>query len=225
MAVVCSLHLFNCIDRGNNYIINFLYILEDKLYFIPKSEVMNRLLIVLSALVILSCQQDDIKNIYSIKGIIGVDDIQFNGGFKTVLLSEDQVIATAEGSAFHFTGLEEGRSYEIVPLALINSGDGVSTLDWVLLDKHVQGEVTLDAIQQLAADVNKNEIISAEDMEIIRFCILGKNGCFSWRFVTQDYDGSGNGSVDHYSIPALFSDVEINFIPIKLGDLNHTIIP
>ena len=193
----------------------------------PKFLAMNKLLFLPLILAVAGCQIDAVKNTYSISGKIGFGDVTYlMDGLSVSLLSGDQIIATSESPEFIFTNLEEGKSYLVLPQVAIGSRDGVSTLDWVMIDKYIQGQQVFDAYQKIAGDVNRNDLISTEDMDLIRDCIVDiENKCFSWRFASEDYDGSGTGYLDQYEIPNLISDVELNFVPIKLGDVNETILP
>ncbi len=187
---------------------------------------MNKLTILLLLPIFFSsCQIDDVKNTYTISGRVGTNGMTWLIEDLTVsLISGDHVIATSGEEEFRFENLEEGKPYIIIPHSTVGSRSGVSTLDWVLVEKYINGEKNLTPFQKLAADVNKNDLISTEDMELIRTCILGDD-CFSWRFASEDYDGNSQGYLDQYVISKLVSDQEVNFVPIKLGDVNNTIGP
>jgi len=178
-------------------------------------------------LCIAACQENsDVKNTHTISGKIGYPGEIFTpSAFAVNLILDDHIIATSfdtEGN-FSFPDLEEGKTYFIVPQAE-DSKNGVSTLDKVQIEKYIQGIIQFDPFQKLAADVNKDTYIDIKDTEDIVNCIVG-NECFSWRFATQDYDGSGVGGHDPYSVSNLSSDVEVILVPIKLGDVNGTIRP
>jgi len=177
---------------------------------------------------LLSCQNDDIKNTYTISGKIGypLEGDFIVSDFSVSLLSNDQVIATADGGTFSFENLEEGRSYTVVPQPRNDDGkNGLSTLDKVQIDHYINGELTLTSFQLIAADVNKDNKIDAEDLNRISACIVENENCPTWRFASADYDGSGQGYIDQYHISRLLSDHEVIFVPVKLGDVNGTVQP
>ncbi len=179
----------------------------------------KNILILFLAIIISSCNTDQLKNTYSITGkIIFPDYINSAIPFQVNLVSNNQIIATSTDEIFTFSGLEEGQSYTITPQA-DDSRNGVTTLDRVLIEKYINGEIELDPFQKLAADVNRDNSIDQTDIDLIVNCIMN-SACFSWRFYTDDYDGNGNGHIDQNTIPNLASDIEVNFIPIKLGDVN-----
>ena len=187
---------------------------------------MNRILyILLVSLSFVTCRYDDVKNTYTISGKVGYPGNVFQVSHFTVdLILDDQIIASSTTGVFAFSGLEEGKSYIVRPQS-DNSHDGLSTLDKVQLEKYLNGELSLDPFQKLAADVNRDNSIDQTDIDLIVNCILGNNQCFSWRFASENYDGNGTGYADPYSIPNLNSDQEVTFNPIKLGDVNGTVKP
>ena len=70
--------------------------------------------------------------------------------------------------------------------------NGVSTLDLVLMQKHILGIDPFDsAYKVIASDVDNNEKVTAADLVNLRRIILGiedefSNGQSSWRFVKAD---------------------------------------
>jgi len=178
-----------------------------------------------------SCDPDDVKNTYTISGKVNnvyffiaepfpgkIDSLQF----AVNLVSNDQIIATSDDSVFTFSGLEEGKSYTVIPEQLGTEGNGISALDLVMARKYVEGIEVLDAFQKLAADVSKNNVVDATDLTLIENCLLNTEHCFNFRFATDDYDGIGTGQTDQYVINNLMSDVTIHFLPINTGDVSGT---
>jgi hypothetical protein len=196
----------------------------------PNPIAMNKICFSLLLLVgLLSCHVDDTKNNYVISG-----EIVSQGGneFQHVivhLLKGDQIITSSTGPQFSFPNLEEGTAYTVLPLATGTEGrNGLSTLDMVAVRKHIEGVEPFDLYQRTAADVNKDNIINQEDLEIIKNCILSSPklfDCPTYRFVSMEHDGNEFKYVDEYNTNKLFADHEIVFVPIKLGDVNHTIWP
>lgn len=178
---------------------------------------------------LLSCHIDDIKNSYVISGkILSLGGNEFQH-VVVRLLKGDQIIATVSGSQFTFTNLEEGAKYTVLPIATGNEGrNGLSTLDLVAIENHIDGTQAFDLYQKTAADVNKDNIINNEDLDLIRSCIISSPKLFecpTYRFVSEQHDELAFEYVDQYETNALFSDHDIVFVPIKLGDVNHTIWP
>ena len=190
---------------------------------------MNKLF--LSLLVLggfLSCQLDDAKNSYVISGEIKTESMEFQNVIVR-LLKGDEIISSSTGTQFTFSNLEEGTAYTVVPILSGTQGrNGLSTLDMVAIRKHIEGVEPFDLYQKTAADVNKDNVVNQDDLEIIANCILSTpktTTCPEYRFVSQQHDSFAFQYVDQYETQKLFSDHEVVFVPIKLGDVNHTIWP
>ncbi len=135
-----------------------------------------------------------------------------NGGF---LLND---IATCEDIT---VSLDKKDSYS----------NGITTLDMVLILKHILNIQPFNSpYQSIAADVNKNNSISAADLVAIRKVILGTETTFpnntSWRFVDADYNFLDNNPLDE-DFPEtltinLSRDTDFNFVGVKVGDVNGT---
>lgn len=173
---------------------------------------------------ILSCQLGDTKNTYTISGTIG-----FMGTTEVNvhLLKGDEIIATRTSLEFTFENLEEGTDYTILPVSkdYDNGRNGISTLDLVEVGKYIDGLIEFDLFQKIAADVNKDNVINSIDVAIMKDCILSSIKTFqcpTYRFVSAEHDENSFAYVDQYQTGKLFSDHEITFLPIKLGDVNNT---
>lgn len=179
----------------------------------------KNILFLILVFIISSCQTDQLKNTYTISGkIIFPEYINSAIPFQVDLIANNQLVATSTDEIFTFSGLEEGQSYTITPHA-DDSNNGVTTLDRVQIEKYINGEIEFNPFQKLAADVNKDNAINETDINLIVNCIMN-SACFSWRFYSDDYDGNGHGHLDQFTVANLTTDIEVNFIPIKLGDIN-----
>lgn len=111
--------------------------------------------------------------------------------------------------------------------------NGVSTLDLVLIQRHILGLETLDSpYKMIAADVNNDGNVTAIDLIELRKLILGiyeelpSNS--SWRFVdaaqTLDINSPWNfdESIDIYNLSTDMMDE--NFVGIKVGDVNESVV-
>lgn len=70
--------------------------------------------------------------------------------------------------------------------------NGVSTFDLALINKHIQAVDLLDSPYKLiAADANRNGVVTATDIVVLRRLVLGLDSIFkqntSWRFVPGDF--------------------------------------
>lgn len=157
----------------------------------------------------------------------------------TIVLSSDfaggnQTLMTEEDGLYAFNSLPAGISYNVSPTKNDDMLNGVTTLDIVLIQKHILGlEVFDQPYQYIAADVNKNATITGIDIVQIRKAILGYYDEFpdneSWTFVdkTHDFSDEDYYSYSEYiSINPLEDDMEeVDFNAIKIGDVNMTSKP
>jgi len=133
---------------------------------------------------------------------------------------------------YAFEGLDAANEYEITVTRDINHIEGVTTLDLVLIQRHILGLEPLNSPYKLmAADVNSSESINASDLLELRKLILGVTEEFkdntSWRFVSQNEEMDDlehpwpfmedltldNGSLD---------DVVSDFVGVKIGDVSNS---
>ncbi len=108
--------------------------------------------------------------------------------------------------------------------------NGVSTLDIVLIQKHILGLTPFDSpYSHLAADINNSGSITASDLVELRELILGKvlelSNNSSWRFVdaSQEFFDATNPFPfnENIAIGNLSTDMMTeNFIGVKIGDIN-----
>lgn len=160
----------------------------------------------------------------------------------SVLLSGEEAASTytiGDGS-YGFGELREGHDYTVVPLLDTDHFNGVSTIDLVLITKHILRTQQLDSPYKLiAADVNNSKTISTLDLIQIRKLILGIDSKFSnntsWRFVRADFVFPVPANPWFTEFPEVLSINNLDgsltnadFIGIKIGDVNlnaETTIP
>lgn len=128
-----------------------------------------------------------------------------------------------------------GGSYVVRPEYDLDPINGVSTFDAVLIQRHVDGtEPFTSPYQIIAADVDRNSIISFQDTFDLRNAILGLVEGFpnntSWRFVDAAYQFPDpvNPSSPAYPESALLQDFTgnvagVDFVAVKIADVNGTV--
>gem|GEM_PF-5256159 len=141
----------------------------------------------------------------------------------------DEYKITSEGGDYAFESLDMYKDYMVRPSKNDDVLNGVSTLDIVLIQKHILGlNIISDPYLRIAADVNGSKHVSATDLVELRKLILGSIEAFSnnqsWRFVDASYDLDQN---DPWNFPeeVEYLDLENNqmstdFVGIKVGDIN-----
>jgi len=95
---------------------------------------------------------------------------------------------TGDEGLYSFPEMSLGGDYTVVPKSEVDPLNGVSTLDLVLIQKHVLGlDALTDPYKILAADINKSGSVTASDIVQLRQLILGITENLpqdeSWRFV------------------------------------------
>ena len=146
----------------------------------------------------------------------------------------NRTIYTDNKGQFILDKLNKGFDYTV---SLSDNSDvlnGVSTLDLVMIQRHIlELELLGTAEQIIAADADNSGRISASDLTVIRKLILGvtnqfPNGQQSWRFITAGQAFANNQSpfpfVESYSYKNLAENkIEQNFVGIKIGDVNNSV--
>jgi hypothetical protein len=170
-------------------------------------------------------------NIMTEKGVFMEDvEIRIDGDSPELPKS---LFSTPQGS-FTFYGLEFNKDYRVSAHYNENALDGVSTLDLVLIQRHILGMTELNSPYKLiAADINGNESISVTDLLQLRKLILGRypDDNFpnnkSWRFLDDGYKFVDlkrpfpfNEVIHIDSLP--HSTYNQNFVAVKIGDVNNS---
>lgn len=138
--------------------------------------------------------------------------------------------ATDVDGHFAFENMTAHEDYIVRASNDVDYLNGVSTLDLILIQRHILGIEALDSPYKLiAADVNSNEEISAIDLIELRKLILGIYDDLpeneSWRFVDRSQifpdiyaPWPFNEEIDIYDLST--DEMTNNFIAVKIGDVN-----
>ena len=138
---------------------------------------------------------------------------------------------TGTDGDYLFTNLPNGNSYQIETGKTTAVLNGVSTLDILLIQRHLLSLTTFNnPYQYIAADANNSEYVSAADMVTIRNVILEKtseftNGQESWRFVDASSSFNDPTSPFPYDEQIAFglnnNLYNQDFIAVKIGDVSN----
>ena len=145
------------------------------------------------------------------------------------------VFKTDAKGTYSFSGLPMNKNYSIIPGRNDDPMNGVSTIDLVLIQKHILGVLPLtSAYKVIASDIDKNNEITAVDLVELRKLILTVYDKLpnntSWRFVPKShtFNNINNpwGFPEKIDIVNLTKD-ELNrdFVGIKVGDVNGNVVP
>lgn len=165
--------------------------------------------------------------------IVTENNIAIPEAMVTILGAEmDDEVMTEEDGAYIFNDLEMENDYQIQVDRDKDYLDGVTTLDLVLIQRHILGISELASpYKMIAADIDNNASLTAADLLDLRKLILGINLSLdenaSWRFVSK------NESMDGSTDPWPFTEelilqaessqaVDADFIGVKIGDVNNS---
>lgn len=143
----------------------------------------------------------------------------------------DEMIMTESDGLFEFE-LHTQEDYQITPYSPEDYLNGVSTIDIILISKHILGIQQLDSPYKiLAADINRSNTVSTLDLIQLRKAILGVTNGFpsntSWRYIDAAYNFPNPANPwqeeipEIVDIPMLTHDMfGADFIALKIGDVN-----
>ncbi len=153
---------------------------------------------------------------------------------KVDLINSNALSATTNfNGEYAFTKMKVGGNYIISPLKNDDWLNGVTTADIVKIQKHILGIEELDTpYKMIAADVNNSGAVSTKDISDLRKLILGISTTIptntSWKFIDELYNfASVATALDEqyptsYNISQLNSDMHVNFVAVKIGDVNNS---
>ncbi|MEL6123706.1 MAG: dockerin type I domain-containing protein, partial [Bacteroidota bacterium] len=141
---------------------------------------------------------------------------------------------TDDDGRYAFRDMEMLNSYRLISEKNDDPLNGVSTLDLVMIQRHILGSQRFDdPYQIIAGDVSGDTRISSIDLVQLRGLLLGRFTSFpsnqSWRFLSpeQDWDNplSPFPFEENLFIEELDGDRQgQNFIGVKIGDVNGNAI-
>ncbi len=139
-----------------------------------------------------------------------------------VTASENSTAETDEFGNYEIPNLLMSQTYRINADYKGPFGVGISTYDLVKIQRHILGTEPLENVyRELAADINYDGKVNIVDIVLLRKHILGVEEMGtdeSWRFVWADSD-EGEEMISTYTIPFLETDMSIDFVGVKIGDV------
>ncbi|MEZ4909843.1 MAG: HYR domain-containing protein [Saprospiraceae bacterium] len=152
-----------------------------------------------------------------------------------VLEIESKNTLSDEQGEYLFKDLYEQDVYEIFPSKDINWMNGISTLDLVLIQRHILDIESLKSPYLLiAADANNDGKVTVADLSLLRKLILGVISNIkenqSWRFVEKSFVFKDVALPWPFPSKIFIDSVDLltlneDFVGIKIGDVNYSADP
>jgi subtilisin-like proprotein convertase family protein len=183
--------------------------------------------------------EDQEGNVVSVSGRVTLADSRPLTGATIVMNSNQPEFPKTQESAqtgtYQFSGIKKNFDYNLSAQLNNRADAGVSTLDLVLIQRHILGVSTFNnPYNCIAADIDANEKINTVDLVNLRKVILGTysefpNGQKSWRFVPTNAQFADMNSpwplTEKYNYTNLAQNKSNqNFIGVKIGDVNNSIV-
>lgn len=160
---------------------------------------------------------------------VGLTNIQVD--VENMMSEEMNMEMTQDNGEFAFE-VSYYDEYQVSPYKNNDPLTGVTTLDILLLQKHILGIQILDSPYKLiAGDINNSGHISSPDISELRKLILGVYTDFSsntsWRFMPENHEFEDPTSPwdfpEKIVIEEVYLDVDsLDFLAVKVGDLNDS---
>ncbi|MCB0608077.1 MAG: T9SS type A sorting domain-containing protein, partial [Lewinella sp.] len=148
----------------------------------------------------------------------------------------DESMDTPDNGLYAFEDVNVGGPYTIRPAKDGDDHNGLSTIDLILLQRHLLGNQLLESPYLLiAADVNNSGNITTLDLIELRKLLLGNIDQFqnntSWRFVPKSFVFPNQMNPWQTTFPEAITVQEVtscihdlDFVAIKIGDLNGSVV-
>ena len=144
---------------------------------------------------------------------------------------ESQVNSVTEvDGKFTFAEVPYFNGYLLNPTKKDDIMNGISTLDLVLIQRHILGAKSLEnPYDIIAADINKDNKLTASDLVSLRKVILGIENSFPkndpWRFVPSNHTFADPKNPFEFPGGIIMNELitdqpDINFTAVKVGDVN-----
>jgi hypothetical protein len=145
--------------------------------------------------------------------------------------AEQKFTVSAQNGQYAFIDLEPSMTAMISGTVAGDADEGVSTLDIVLIQRHILDISPISDCELIAADVNMSGTVTGADIVELRRLILGITDEFmsgdAWRLV-DDNSISTMQSLSDVKDEVMLTDMEqdnmdVNWRAIKLGDVNMSV--
>ena len=170
----------------------------------------------------------------NVNGTISTETAQVLENVQVTLEGSNTDVYTDALGTYAFPAMGTGGDYIVDPVDNTDPLEGISTLDLVIIQRHILGVEELDSPYKIiAADINANNVVDGVDLVELRKLILGVYSEFpqndSWRFIDKDYVFNNAESPldedfsEEYQIVNLGQNMTIDFVAIKVGDVDESV--
>lgn len=150
-----------------------------------------------------------------------------------VNISGDLNFTVVTGNSGQYNFPTSLKNFTIVPSKIDSTLNGISTLDMLVIIKHILGVELLDSPYKIiAADVDGSGTINLTDVLAIRSRLLGATNSFpagDYIFVPTNYEFENVGNPLQEDYPSIIKSIALeetgymlDFIGIRLGDINDS---
>lgn len=181
------------------------------------------------------CDTSNVNNLLSVHGnLVSIDGAPIQEA-KISLQSGNNEMDVMSGSQgeYAFSNLTMNMDYMLSAFKNDDVKNGVSTLDLVLIQRHILGiEKFVNPYLLIAADINNSNTITASDLISLRKIILNLSESFpnntSWRFMSAlnefaDPSEPWSFNEDVY-ISQMSANKNENLMGVKIGDVNGSVV-
>ena len=162
---------------------------------------------------------------------------EVNANLKGAVIALDgntsERLMTDDSGLFSFNQVAAGRDYMLKPVKDDDHANGINTLDLLHIQRHILGMSTLRSPYKLiAADVDKDSRVGVSDLVALRKLVLRSTDRFekntSWRFIDKNFQFKDPSEAlnevfsEQYEIINLTENMKIDFIAVKVGDVDGT---
>lgn len=179
------------------------------------------------------CRDESNRQMRTVSGLVMDPSEKMLSGVEMALSGAmDNTTITESDGAYAFS-VPTNENYEVTPKMLDESKEEVTLMDVLIFRKHfVFANSFTHPFQYVAADIDGSGGLSVRDELLMQNIILGlDDGTYpAWTFVKSDYDFGNiepftfDGEVFEYPRNASFenieSDIQQDFVAVRLGDLN-----
>ncbi len=153
------------------------------------------------------------------------------------MVAHETLVTQSNANGFFQFNVEGNSNYQLTSEMEGNYLNGLTTLDIVIIQKHLLGIKKISSpYKLLAADANQDKKVTASDILALRKLILGSTDKLektkAWSFIdaSTQFDDAKNpwaGNEEMHSINlenVLEDNINNKFIGLKIGDVNNSVV-